>query len=131
MLKFPELTRDIENAQAAIDKIAQVCHEVNRAYCQALRDDSQLPWCKAPKWQRDSAREGVRLHIFNDVGPEASHEAWMAQKIAEGWTYGDIKDPDRKMHPCLKPFDDLTVEQQAKDYIFKAVVDALISRDET
>lgn len=29
-------------------QIAQVCHEVNRAYCQALGDDSQPAWDDAP-----------------------------------------------------------------------------------
>jgi hypothetical protein len=66
------------------EQIAKVCHEVNRAYCQALGDDSQLPWDSSPEWQRESAMLGVKLHIDNpDAGPQAGHESWMAQKIAE------------------------------------------------
>lgn len=44
-----------------IEQIARVCHEVNRAYCQALGDDSQPAWEDAPQWQRDSALLGVQL----------------------------------------------------------------------
>jgi hypothetical protein len=107
------------------EKIAFVCHEVNKAYCEALNDFSQPAWEDAPKWQRDSARLGVALHVAEDVGPEASHMSWMAQKLDEGWAYGPIKDPVTKLHPCIVPFDKLPREQQAKDFIFRAVVHAL------
>jgi hypothetical protein len=109
------------------EQIARACHEVNRAYCQSLGDNSQPAWEDAPDWQRDSAMLGVDLHTNNPhAGPEASHESWMAQKVADGWTYGPEKRPDLKQHPCMVPFAELPVEQQAKDYIFRAVVHALI-----
>lgn len=108
-----------------MDQIARVCHEVNRAYCQALGDTSQLAWEDAPEWQRVSARMGVDLHTMGDFGPEASHISWMKQKLDDGWKYGAEKNPDLKTHPCLVPFDQLPRDQQAKDFIFRAVVHAL------
>lgn len=108
-----------------LDRIARVCHEVNRAYCQALGDDSQTAWLDAPEWQRASARMGVDLHIMGDFGPAASHEAWMTAKLNDGWQYGAVKDADAKTHPCIVPFDELPQAQQAKDYIFRAVAHAL------
>ncbi len=105
--------------------VARVAHEVNRAYCRALGDFSQPAWDDAPTWMVDSAVAGVRLHWFEDHGPEASHEAWMAHKLADGWVYGPVKDSEAKTHPCLVPFAELPREQQAKDYIFHAVVHAL------
>jgi len=107
------------------EDIARVCHEVNRAYCQALGDMSQPSWDDAPQWQKDSAMLGVALHVNQDAGPEASHESWMSQKVADDWKYGPVKDPEKKEHPCMVPFDQLPREQQAKDYIFRAVVHAL------
>lgn len=108
------------------EDIARVCHEVNRAYCQALGDESQKPWEEAPQWQRDSALAGVELHLGDpDAGPEASHESWMAMKVAAGWIYGPEKDENAKTHPCLVPFAELAREQQAKDFIFRAVVHAV------
>lgn len=107
------------------EKIAQACHEVNRAYCQAIGDNSQPAWADAPQWQKDSAMLGVQLHLQNpSAGPQASHESWMAQKIADGWVYGAYKDPENKRHHCIVPFDQLPVEQQAKDFIFRAVAHA-------
>ena len=106
-----------------IEKIAKACHEVNRAYCLSLGDASQPAWEDAPQWQKDSVILGVKLHVNNpNVGPQASHECWMDQKIADGWKYGPTKDPEAKIHPCIVPFEKLPVEQQAKDFIFRAVV---------
>lgn len=107
-------------------KIARVCHEVNRAYCEALGDTSQLPWEDAPEWQRQSAVTGVVLHRTSPTaGAQASHESWSKEKVEGGWVYGDAKDAEKKTHPCLVPFDQLPREQQAKDHIFRGVVLAL------
>lgn len=107
-------------------QIATVCHSVNRAYCQAMGDLSQPTWDQAPQWQQDSALLGVTLHLERpESGPEASHESWFAQKVADGWTYGPVKDPDKKTHPCMVSYHELPTLQQAKDHIFRAVVHAL------
>lgn len=106
--------------------IARVCHEANRAYCQALGDDSQPAWEDAPEWQRSSALNGVQFHLANpDAGPSHSHEEWLKEKAAAGWKYGPVKDPEKKEHPCFVPYDQLPAEQKAKDYIFRAIVHAM------
>jgi hypothetical protein len=69
---------------------------------------------------------GVELHTENpEAGAQASHESWMKQKVEDGWVHGDVKDAGAKTHPCIVPFDQLPREQQAKDFIFRAVVHAL------
>ena len=119
-----ELTK--ENAMTH-EQIAQLAHEVNRAYCEALGDTSQPKWEDAPEWQQKSARLGVDLHTTDPhAGPEASHQSWMQQKIRDGWKYGSVKDPEKKEHPCLVPFEELPKEQQAKDYLFRGVVHACV-----
>lgn len=107
-------------------EIAKACHQVNRAYCQALGDNSHAEWEDAPEWQKKSAFLGVAFHLNNPhVGPEESHESWMKEKLDDGWRYGEKKDPERKTHPCLVPFASLPREHQWKDIIFRAVVHAL------
>ena len=109
-----------------IEAIAKVCHETNRAFCQTLGDSSQPAWESAPDWQKSSAIDGVKFHLLNPAaGPEASHENWSREKIANGWTYGSTKNPDLKTHPCLVDFNQLPVDQQKKDHLFKAVVKSL------
>ncbi len=109
-----------------VEEIALVCHEVNRAYCKSLGDDSQCGWIIAGDEQRRSCINGVRFHIGNpDVGPEESHENWLKEKREHGWVYGEVKDEDKKTHPCCVPYSELPKEQQAKDFIFRQIVHSL------
>ena len=108
------------------EEIARVCHEANRALCATHGDYSQLPWEEAPQWQRESAVGGVEFHHMSpEADASASHEEWRTHKLIHGWTYGPVKDPEAKTHPCMVPFDELPPEQQAKDRLFKAIVHAL------
>lgn len=109
------------------EPIAKAAHEANRAYCLAIGDDSQPSWEEAPQWQRDSALAGVRfIREHPDASPSASHDSWLAQKKADGWKYGPVKNPLKKEHPCFVPYDELPAEQRAKDHIFTAIVRSLI-----
>lgn len=67
-----------------------------------------------------STLSGVRSYLrFNGtLIPKMQHDDWMASKVGMGWTYGDIKDPEKKTHPCLVPYEELPIEEQVKDYIF-------------
>lgn len=110
--------------------IARVCHEANRAYCLGLGDDSQLPWEHAPEWQVASAIHGVEFHHKNlalglSVPDSASHDSWLREKKAAGWSYGPVKDADKKQHPCYVPYEDLPLDQRLKDTLFAAVVKSL------
>jgi hypothetical protein len=106
--------------------IARVCHEANRGFCIALGDTSQPAWEDAPEWQQTSAFDGVAFNLANpDAPPSASHDNWLAGKMATGWIYGPVKDPAAKTHPCCVPYDQLPPEQRAKDHLFKAIVGAL------
>ena len=106
--------------------IAIVCHDANRAYCATIGDDSQVAWADAPDWQKDSAIKGVSFCLDNPDAPaSANHESWLEVKRADGWTYGPVKDAEKKEHPCFIPYEGLPVEQQKKDALFKAIVAAL------
>ena len=106
--------------------IASVTHDANRAYCKTLGDLSQPSWAFASQWQRDSAIAGVEAILSGDIrSSEQSHESWMTQKLSQGWTYGEVKDPEAKRHPCLVPFAELPESQQRKDHLFFAIVQAL------
>lgn len=104
---------------------AKIAHEVNRAWCAFNGDHSQPSWEDAPEWQRKSAINGVNFHRANpEAGDCASHNSWMAEKLADGWTYGEIKDPENKTHPCIRPFEELPKDQQFKDRLFRTIVHA-------
>ena len=107
--------------QRRLENAAILTHEVNRAYCALIGDTSQVPWFSAPQWQKDSALDGVTKVAAGDVAePGDSHEAWLAHKKADGWTWGEVKDPEKKTHPSMKPFVELDRNEQLKDHLFVA-----------
>lgn len=107
-------------------EIARVCHEVNRAYCHSIGDDSQSAWEDAPEWQKQSAIVGVEFTIAHpEAGPSASHESWLREKEADGWKFGLVKDSEKKEHPCYMPYDELPAAQKTKDYLFQAIICSL------
>lgn len=70
--------------------------------------------------------KGVEFRLDNpDAGEDTQHNAWMADKVADGWIYGPVKDATAKTHPCLVSFGELPEFQQKKDALFCAIVDAL------
>ena len=42
------------------------------------------------------------------------HEVWAKSRMDQGWTWGEQRDDERKTHPDLVPYDELTEEE--KDY---------------
>lgn len=103
--------------------IAMMCHAINAAYCQSMGDDSQPAWDDTPESHKQSLIAGVEMHLANpDATPEQSHESWYKVKEAEGWKYGEVKDMEKKEHPCFLPYEELPDEQKAKDYLFRTTV---------
>lgn len=46
---------------------------------------------------------------------ENVHEVWAERRIAEGWTYGPVRDDATKQTPCLVPYTDLPEEEKEYD----------------
>ncbi len=42
------------------------------------------------------------------------HEVWAAGRIADGWKWGEVRDDEQKLHPCLVSYDELP--EIEKDY---------------
>lgn len=116
----------LSGADAA--RIACVCHEANRVYCASVGDGSQPGWNHAPEWQKQSAVAGVRFVYANpDSTPADNHASWLAQKEAEGWRYGEVKNAEAKTHPCFLPYDQLPPEQQFKDQLFRTIAKTMLT----
>ncbi len=81
---------------------------------------------RVPIWQQESAINGVKFAVENpEATPESMHENWMREKSKAGWVYGEQKDARVKTHPCMVPYNELPLEQRAKDYLFVGIVRAL------
>lgn len=46
---------------------------------------------------------------------ENVHEVWAAGRMAEGWTYGETTDTERKKTPLLVPYEDLPESEKEYD----------------
>lgn len=122
--------------------IAAACHSAWYAYTVLALGEEGQPWERAPAWQKESIISAVKFwdkFALNLVGqdtspeahallreklPEASHENWVNYKVNLGWVHGPVKDPERKEHPCLAPYDTLPEEQRTKDQV---VVEAYLA----
>ena len=114
-----------------VTQIARVVHEANRAFCESIGDISQLPWDSAPEWQHNSAIAGVNAHLTAHkhgcyLSSSSTHALWMTKKLSDGWTYGPVKDAEKKEHPCLVSYNQLPIEQHMKDHLFRAIVGAFL-----
>lgn len=45
------------------------------------------------------------------------HENWSAGRIAQGWTYGPVRDDAKKETPCLVPYDQLPESEKEYDRV--------------
>ncbi len=110
-----------------IEATAKVCHEANRAYCEALGDWSHPHWSAASQPLKESVIAGI--HELDDnpnLTPENLHEKWLDRKVREGWGYGRVKNEELKQHPNCIAYNHLPREERLKDDLFHAVARALL-----
>ncbi|MEU4364081.1 RyR domain-containing protein [Promicromonospora sp. NPDC023987] len=85
----------------------------NRAQVRAIPDRLRQMGCTvAPA---SDAEHGRIPEPVVDARAVDEHERWMADKLAAGWTYGPERDDVRRLHPDLRPWDDLSEPDREKD----------------
>lgn len=55
------------------------------------------------------------LLTLTELVAENVHEVWAASRMAQGWTYGPVRDDAKKETPCLVPYADLPEEEKIYD----------------
>jgi hypothetical protein len=106
-------------------RIGKVAHEVIRSYNEVL--GVNLPsWENLTVEHRTSTISDV-LGVLNNTikTPKDKHNAWLTHKRNAGWTWGTTKNAERKTHPSMIPYDDISMAEQTKDSLFFAVVDSM------
>lgn len=108
------------------EQIAAVAHAAHRALCEAHGDRSHPQWYETTTAQRQALIEHTKEHLRGDPPPpQESHMIWCRQRWDAGWSYGPVRDKDKKQHPCLVPYRELPPHERAKDDLFAHVVKAL------
>ena len=46
---------------------------------------------------------------------ENTHEVWAKGRVAEGWSYGNSRNDEKKQTPCLVPYSDLSESEKEYD----------------
>lgn len=46
---------------------------------------------------------------------ENVHDIWAKGRMEEGWTYGEKRDDEKKHHPCLVPYSELSDSEKEYD----------------
>lgn len=127
---------------AFVKQLARSIHHdyVAKSQARGETNPSAVPWEELSDDLRQAnfaqaANIGTKLEAVNAVavpGPatapkfhftdkevedlaEAEHERWVSERIAQGWTYGEKRDNDRKIHPELVDWAVLPEREREKD----------------
>lgn len=46
---------------------------------------------------------------------ENTHEVWAEGRIKQGWTYGEVRDDEKKTTPCMIPYEKLPESEKEYD----------------
>jgi len=85
---------------------------------------SERPIVPEPYDKRDQAfitqfEEHIQRVCAGEVGtPEEEHDSWWQRYIDMGWVYGPERDPVKKTHPDMIPYDELDPLEREKDEVF-------------
>jgi hypothetical protein len=101
-----------------VEQIARNIYTVIRAL--NLEFGKEYPeWDLATDDQQTTFIDGVRFHLENpELTPKETHDWWMQDKAAKGWTYGPVKNEAAKQHPSMVPYEELSELERGKDVVF-------------
>lgn len=44
-----------------------------------------------------------------------THDIWAKERISQGWTYGNVRNDEKREHPCLIPYEALPDSEKIYD----------------
>lgn len=108
-----------------IEVMARTLHAANREFA-ACQGDAVPAWDVVPEAVRESVRGAVRLHLEQPgTTPQQNHENFLADRAAQGWSYGPERNAGARVSPFLVPWDQLDAVGRAKNALPGAIVGAL------
>jgi len=111
-----------------INDVASVAHELGRTYATMNGILVHPPFAELPEWRQDSVKEEIFKILDHQIeSPTQAHESWVDNMYAEGWRYGAQLDTEKKEHPNLCQWDDLTEIERFKDVLFFTAVRTMMN----
>lgn len=116
-----------------LDRVARGIHEAYLAdQLRAGRSQGStpalVPWEELPEGLRQANRaqadnipikqRALAISCSGDMIESlaiAEHRRWMAEKIVAGWRHAATRDDSRRLHPSIRPYDELSEDEKQKD----------------
>jgi hypothetical protein len=70
---------------------------------------------------RQDAPDGAPAMAIDPADPRVEmlaireHERWLSHKLKTGWRFGDPRDDVKKLHPCIRSWEELPEDERDKD----------------
>ncbi len=83
------------------------------------------PWSTRDEAFKAQFRELIERSCgpFRFKNAEEAHNSWWQAYHGMGWVYGPVRDPEKKTHPDMVPFEDLGWRERIKDAVFVTLCD--------
>jgi len=109
-----------------LDLVTRAAHEVDRSWNEVIGAHVNKQWEVLTEKEQQTAKNAVIGVITHDFNAEQTHVSWVAEKKSQGWTYGEVKDLERKTHPCLVSWAELPIEFRVKDELWVDTVRSFV-----
>jgi len=111
-----------------IERIAEILYEATRREAEwSQRSIVPEAWNDRDDAFRRQFVQVIQNYLTMDKlpTPEEAHDSWVQAYTDMGWVYGPERDPVKKTHPDMVPFDQLPKDERDKDAIFLALIYAV------
>ncbi len=75
-----------------------------------------MPYLPQPQ-NTDDIELGSDLMELVEALAKDVHEQWAAARMRDGWQYGPARNDQKKLHPCLIPYEELPESEKEYDRI--------------
>jgi len=104
--------------QTLVD-IAKECHTKNNELMVMNGEEPKGDWESLDRATKFINLKSVIKALENpDLTAKDMHNEWINNKIADGWSYGEVKDEELKTHPLITDYDSMNPVDKMKDQVF-------------
>lgn len=106
-----------------LGEVAAAAYTIVSALDLAMGRGARRPWEGQPELYKLEQTSCVRAHLAGEYScARDAHEDWSERRRQAGWTWGPLRDVERKYHPSLLPWRALPLDLTAKAELYRASV---------